>query len=148
MFFCEYIYMKTFFHCFISRKYAFDVDNIDVLQHRCSWNFLKIYWKTPATDSLDCGTDVFLKISLKVFGTSFIQNIFERLLLISIQSSYCFKAPCFRTDQYLFKITIYFRVYENSSPPSPLGLRTFLPRIKYYWGKNYTCIKKLMIFIS
>ena len=45
---CDYIYVKAYFDCFISRKYAFT----DVPQNRCSWNFLNIYRKTPVAGSL------------------------------------------------------------------------------------------------
>ena len=58
------------------------------------------------------------------------------------------KRFCFRTDQFLFKIPSYFRVYQNSLPPGPLGLHTFFTLNKYYCGKDYNCIKKFMIFIS
>ena len=101
------------FTCFISRKYAFT----DVLQHRCSWNFFKIHRKTPVPDSLDYCTYIFLIIFSKVLGTHF-------FCITSLKDCFCFQFNlltvlrrfCFRTDQYLFKIPSYFRVYQNSSP--------------------------------
>ena len=65
----------------------------------------------------------------------------ERLLLASIKSSYL-RRFCFRTDQYLFKIPNYFRAYQNSSPSLP-GSPYFFTWNKYYWGKNYTNIKRV-----
>ena len=83
---------KKNFRCFISHKYAFT----DVLQNRCSWNFLKTYRKKPCTRlsllQQRCFSDYFLKSLV----TSFLQNISERLLLTSIQSSYYFKTLLFQ----------------------------------------------------
>ena len=57
----------------------------------------------------------------KFLGTPSLQNTSERLVLISIQSSYCFKTFLFnRTDQYLLNIPSYFRI-SKFIPPSPLG---------------------------
>ena len=134
LFSCDYIYVKLYFHCFISRKYAFT----DFLQNRCLWKFRKIYRKTSVTDSLDSATDVCLRI-FKVFS-----NTSERLHLISIQSSYCFKTFLFQNRSiFVFNISSYFRVYKHLWSLGPLGPHTFFTLNGYYWGKNYTCIKKV-----
>ena len=106
--FCEYIYVKIFFHCFIWRKYPFR----DVLQNRCSWKFRKIHRKLSLPDSLDSNTNIFLSIFLKVLGTTFLRNTSERLLLISIPSFYCFKTFLFQ-NRYLFNIPSYFGGFQN-----------------------------------
>ena len=54
VFFCEFIYVKTFFipsfHAGMRSHMFYKID------------FLKIHRKTPVPDSLDSGTDVFLRI--------------------------------------------------------------------------------------
>ena len=112
LFFCEYIYVKTFLHWFISRKYVFT----DVLQNKCSWKFLKIHRKTPVPDPLDSSKDVFQRI-----WKNLLEHIFYR---ISLHDCFWFQFNLFtilrrfyfRTDQHLFKIPSYFRVYQNSLP--------------------------------
>ena len=104
---------QIFFHCFISRKYAFT----DVLQNRCSWKLRKIHRKSPLPDSLDSDTDNFLRIFLKFLGTPFLQNTSDcfwfQFHLFTVSRSFCF-----RTGQYLLNIPSYFRVCQNSWPPA------------------------------
>ena len=68
VFFCEHIYMKAFFHCFIHASLRSQMFyNIDVLEI-----FLKIHKKMPVPDSLDSGTcfpEKFLKIFRNTFFT-------------------------------------------------------------------------------
>ena len=73
----------------------------------------------------------------KVLGTPFLWNTSERLLLISIQSSYRF---CFRTDQCLFSIPTFLGYTKIHGPRS---LVTSFTWSKYCWGKNYFSIKKV-----
>ena len=139
LFSCDYIYVKLYFHCFISRKYAFT----DFLQNRCLWKFRKIYRKTSVTDSLDSATDVFLRI-FKVFS-----NTSERLHLISIQSSYCFKTFLFHSRS-IFVLILpailgYINIYGPSAPLAPI---LFLHRITTIRVKITPALKKFMIFIS
>ena len=62
----------------------------------------------------------------KFLGTPSLQNTSEQLVLISIQSSYCFKTFLFnRTDQYLFNIPSYFRDIKIHTPQPPRPLYRF-----------------------
>ena len=125
MFFCEYIYVKIFFRCFILCKYVFT----DILQNRCSWKFCKVHRKTPVPDSLNSNTDV----SQRIFRT------FKEHSCYRTSPNGCFwfkfnrltvlRRFCFRTDQYLFNIPSYFRVYQNSWLPDSWDPIRFLHRI-------------------
>ena len=141
-----WIYLcENIFSLLNSRKYAFT----DVLQHICSWNVSQNSQKNACTRlSLlrhRCFPENFLKGFMNSFFTEHLwmtaSDFKSNLLTV-------FKRFCLRIDRYLFKIPGYFRVYQNSLPPGPLGLHTFFTLNKYYCGKDYNCIKKFMIFIS
>ena len=128
-----YINVKTIFHCFISHKYGFT----DVLQNKCSWKFCKIHRKASGPDSLDSGTENYQIIFKKSLEKPFLQNISERLLLVSIQSFYCFKTLLFQNISFCLKFIAL----------APWASISFLHRINTIGVKTTHVLKKFMIIL-
>ena len=119
--FCEYIYVKIFFHCFISRKmYLQMFYKIDVPENpaKLTGNWVYQTLLTP--------TQTFFWESFEIFrNTFFIEHLRTSASDFNSIFFYCFKTFCFRTDQYLYNIPSYFRVHQNSWSPGSLGPHTF-----------------------
>ena len=134
------IFVKRFFHSFISHKCAF----------RCSAKY--IFLKIPK----DSQEITFTRLSwlrhryfsenfLKVLGTPFLQNTSERLLLISIPSSYCFKTFLFQSRSIFFLI---FRAILGYLPLAHWAPILFLHRINAIEVNMTPVLKTFMVFIS
>ena len=128
------IFVKTFFHCFISRKHTFIDVLQDILENSAKFTGNRLYQTllTPA--------HMFFWGFFKIFW-----NTSERMLLISITSLYCFY---FRTYQYLFNIPSYFGVVQNSWPPAHWAAIFFLHIINAIEIKIAPVLKTFMVFIS
>ena len=85
-----WMYVKIFFHCFISHKYVFT----DILQNRCSWKFRKIPRKSALPDCLDSDTDVFLRIFWNLRNAFFI-DLWTTVSNFN-STSYCFRTFLFQ----------------------------------------------------
>ena len=108
-----WIYMsKHFFHCFISRKYAF----ADVLQNRYSRKFRKIHRESPLPDSLDSGTDIFLIIFWKFYEQLFYRTPLNGCFWFQFHLYTVLRLFWFRTEQYLFNIPSYFGYFKIHGP--------------------------------
>ena len=111
-------------------------------------NSAKIHRESPLPDTLDSGTDTFLRIFWKFYEHHFYRTPPNDCFWFQFHFYTVLRRFCFRTGQYLFNIPSYFGVFLNSWPPAHWDPILFLHRINAIEVKLAPVLKTFMIFIS